>query len=47
MGSRVTSSNLKVYALRIKPNQDLFTELDLFVQKNNLGDTSYDLFLPF
>ena len=31
-----TSSNLKVYVIRLKPNQDLFKELDAFVRKNDL-----------
>ena len=30
------SSSLKVYAIRLKPNQDLFKELDEFVRQNDL-----------
>ena len=33
---KANSSNLKVYVLRLKPNQDLFKELDAFVYKNSL-----------
>ena len=36
MENHAASSNLKLYALRIKPNQDLYKELDSFVQKNSL-----------
>ena len=30
------NSGLKVYALRLKPNQDLFRELENFVRENDL-----------
>ena len=32
----MANSNLKVYVLRLRPNQDLFRELDQFVRENNL-----------
>ena len=34
--ARAASSNLKVYVIRLKPNQDLFKELDAFVRENDL-----------
>ena len=32
----MSNSNLKVYVLRLRPNQDLFKELDQFVRENDL-----------
>ncbi|CAF0964536.1 unnamed protein product [Brachionus calyciflorus] len=32
----MSKSNLKVYVLRLRPNQDLFKELDNFVKTNDL-----------
>lgn len=32
----MSKSNIKVYVLRLKPNQDLFKELDNFVKQNDL-----------
>jgi hypothetical protein len=34
--SGVMESNIKVYVLRLKPNQDLFKELDTFVKEKDL-----------
>lgn len=34
--NKMASSNLKVYVLRLRPNQDLTKELDNFVKENDL-----------